>query len=92
MSCPHAMIFGKPGTGFHSTRFGGYAVGDTLGTVVLALLTAWIFKINWILSIVVWFVAGEILHYYFGVQTAFMTTLGVNVACASDTTQRTGLK
>ena len=80
MGCPYAFIFGKPGTGFHSMRFMGYAVGDTLGTVGLALLTAWIFKINWMLSLVVWFVVGEWMHYYFGVQTAFLTTIGVN-AC-----------
>ena len=80
MGCPNAMLFGKPKTGFHSMRFLGYAVGDTVGTVVLALVTAWYFKINWILSIIVWFVVGEILHYYFGTQTAFLTTLGVE-AC-----------
>ena len=61
-------------------RFMGYAVGDTLGTVALALLTAWIFKINWILSLVIWFVVGEWMHYYFGAQTAFLTTIGVK-AC-----------
>jgi hypothetical protein len=76
------MMFGKPGTGFHSTRFLGYAVGDTVGTVVLALLTAWIFKINWVVSIVVWFVVGELLHYYYGLQSAFLTTIGVE-ACPS---------
>jgi hypothetical protein len=80
MSCPYAFIFGKPETGFHSMRFMGYAVGDTLGTVALALLTAWIFKINWILSLVVWFVVGEWMHYYFGLQSAFLTTIGVK-AC-----------
>ena len=80
MSCPHAMLFGKPGTGFHSTRFLGYAVGDTVGTIILALISAWYFKFDWKLSLLVWFVSGEILHYYFGVQTAFLTTLGIT-AC-----------
>jgi len=80
MSCPRAFIFGKPGTGFHSTRFLGYAVGDTVGTILLALLTAWLFKINVILSILVWFVVGEVLHYYFGLQSAFLTTIGIT-AC-----------
>jgi len=81
MGCPYAFIFGKPGTGFHSLRFGGYAVGDTIGTIVLALITAWIFKINWIVSLVVWFVVGEWMHYYFGLQSAFLTTLGIK-ACS----------
>lgn len=81
MGCPYAFIFGKPGTGFHSSRFGGYAVGDTVGTIILALMSAWVFKINWMKSIIVWFVVGELLHYYFGVQTAFLTTLGIR-ACS----------
>ena len=80
MSCPYAFIFGKPGTGFHSLRFGGYAVGDTLGTIALALLTSWFFKINVWLSLLCWFVGGEILHWVFGSQTAFLTTLGIK-AC-----------
>jgi len=80
MGCPHAFLFGKPGTGFHSTRFLGYAVGDTLGTIGLALITAWYFKIDWKISLLVWFVVGELLHYYYGTQTAFLTTLGIT-AC-----------
>jgi len=80
MSCPYAMIFGKPGTGFHSTRFLGYAVGDTVGTIILALITAWYFKIDWKISLLVWVVSGEILHYYFGSQSAFLTTIGIK-AC-----------
>lgn len=83
MACPHAFIFGEPGTGFHSTRFWGYAVGDTVGTILLGLFTAWLFRVNLILSIIVWFVVGEWLHYYFGVQTAFLTTLGIN-ACSEN--------
>jgi len=74
------MIFGKPGTGFHSTRFLGYAVGDTVGTIILALITAWYFKIDWKISLLVWVVSGEILHYYFGSQSAFLTTIGIK-AC-----------
>jgi hypothetical protein len=80
MGCPHAFLFGKPGTGCHSTRFLGYAVGDTLGTIGLALITAWYFKIDWKISLLVWFVVGELLHYYYGTQTAFLTTLGIT-AC-----------
>lgn len=80
MSCPYKFILGIPEQGFHSTRFLGYAVNDTLGTVVLALLSAWLFRINVWLSLLIWFVSGEILHYYFGVQTAFLTTFGIK-AC-----------
>ena len=64
--------FGEPGTGFHATRIGGFALYDTLGTILFALLTSYFFKISVFWSIVGWFVAGEVLHWYFGVETAFM--------------------
>lgn len=64
--------FGEPGTGFHATRIGGFALYDILGTIVLALLTSYFFNISVFWSIVGWFVAAEVLHWYFGVQTAFM--------------------
>jgi len=80
MGCPYKFILGIPGQGFHSTRFLGYAVNDTLGTVGLALLTSMLFGVNVWVSLAVWFIGGEILHYVFGVQTAFLTTIGVQ-AC-----------
>ena len=80
MSCPHAFIFGKPETGFHSTRIMGLALYDILGTIGLALLTSWIFKISIVSSLIGWFVFGEFLHYYYGSQTAFLTMLGIT-AC-----------
>jgi len=80
MSCPYKYILGIPGKGFHSTRFMGLALNDTLGTIGLALLTSWIFNINVWLSLIVWFISGEVLHYMFGVQTAFLSMIGIK-AC-----------
>jgi hypothetical protein len=80
MACPHAFIFGTPTKGFHSTRIFGLALFDILGTVGLAVLTTWIFNISLVSSLIGWFVAGELLHYYFGSQTAFLSTIGVT-AC-----------
>lgn len=80
MRCPYKDIFGKPKTGFHSTRLFGLAVGDTLGTILLGLLFSWIFEFSLMYSIVGMFVLGEILHYWFGVQTAFLTLLNIT-AC-----------
>jgi len=77
MSCPYKDIFGKPNTGFHSKRVFGLAVGDTVGTIGLGLLFSWIFGTSLFYSIVGMFVLGEVLHYYFGVQTAFLTMLGI---------------
>jgi len=77
MSCPYADILGVPGEGVHAQRFMGIALNDTIATVVAALLTAWIFNISFLYSVIGWFVAGEILHYAFGVNTAFLKMLGI---------------
>ena len=81
MSCPYRFLFGKPGEGPHSYRFMGLAVVDTL----LTLLGAWLitlgtgYPILW--TFIGLFVLGEILHYAFGTQTAFLTMIGVKVQC-----------
>ena len=81
MSCPYKHIFGEPKKGFHSSRFFGFAVGDTIGTVPLAGLISYIWKFKFLSTLIWTFVIGEILHYMFGVQTAFLTMLGINVSC-----------
>jgi hypothetical protein len=81
MSCPHKNLFGAPGTGFHSYRLGGIAVGDTVGTILLAWLTSYLTQTALWLNLVIWFVAGELLHYYFGTQTAFLRMVGINTNC-----------
>ena len=77
MSCPYKDIFGKPNTGFHSTRVFGLAVGDTVGTIGLGFIFSWIFGASLFYSILGMFILGEVLHYYFGVQTAFLRMLGI---------------
>ena len=80
MGCPYKFIFGIPGQGFHSTRFMGFALNDWLGTLGLAYITTFFIKISLWKSFFWWFVIGEILHYLFGSQTAFLTFLGIT-AC-----------
>jgi len=81
MGCPYAFIFGKPSEGVHSQRFLGYAVVDSVATVISAILITYIWNVSLWKSVVGLFVVGEILHYFFGVQTAFLTTLGITVRC-----------
>jgi len=81
MGCPYKYILGIPGQGFHSTRIFGYALNDTIATIVLALVTAYLFNLPFLPTLVVWLVLGEILHYVFGTQTAFLTSIGVHVPC-----------
>jgi hypothetical protein len=81
MSCPNKFLFGIPGTGFHSYRIFGFAVGDTVGTIILAWLTTYLTRTGFWWNLLVWFAVGEILHYYFGTPTAFLKTIGMEPKC-----------
>ena len=79
--CPYKYLFGVPGEGPHSYRFAGLAIVDT----VLTFLAAWAITaasgINIKITFAALFALGEILHYTFGTQTAFLTMIGVKVPC-----------
>lgn len=64
--------FGEPETGFHATRIMGFALYDILGTIGLAILFSYFTGISIWYSMLLWFIAGELLHWYYGVDTAFM--------------------
>jgi hypothetical protein len=81
MFCPYKYLFGVPGEGFHSYRFAGLAVGDTLGTVALAWVTSYLTGTGLLLNFIVWFVVGEVLHFYFGSQTAFLKLINLEPKC-----------
>jgi hypothetical protein len=83
MPCPYSTLLGIPGQGFHATRIGPYALNDTLATILGAILLAWIYKTSFLAAFIGFFVLGEVLHYLFGVQSAFLTTLGISVGCSS---------
>ena len=42
----YADIFGKPNEGIHSTRIGGYAFVDILGTLIIAVLLSYYCNLN----------------------------------------------
>ena len=77
MSCPYSTLLGIPGKGVHATRFLGLALNDTLMTIIAALVTSVLFKINITTSLIAWFIGGEVLHYIFGVNTAFLKMIGI---------------
>ena len=80
-ACPYRYLFGKPGEGAHASRFLGLSIVDTvltfLGALLITLGTG--YPILW--TFIAFFVLGEILHYAFGTQTAFLTMIGVKVQC-----------
>jgi hypothetical protein len=77
MPCPYSTLLGIPGQGVHAARIFGIALNDTLMTIIAAALTAFFFKIHIATSLIIWFVAGEVLHYIFGVNTAFLKMIGI---------------
>ena len=81
MSCPYANVLGEREKGFHSTRFMGLALNDILGTIGLALLTTFFFQVPLWKSLVAWFVAGEVFHYAYGVDSAFLERIGLKPTC-----------
>ena len=81
MACPYANILGVPGKGFHSSRVLGLSLNDILATIVLAIITTYVLKINILLSFVAWFAIGEVLHYLFGTHTAFLEIIGMTPKC-----------
>jgi hypothetical protein len=83
MGCPYANALGEPGKGVHAARLFGFAWNDTWMTVVAALLTSFLFNITWWKSLLVWFVAGEVLHYVYGVNSTFIKLLGLDHQCVS---------
>lgn len=80
MSCPYKHLFGIPGEGPHSYRFMGLALVDLVLTILFAWIISYFTSYSFIESFIYLFVFGEILHYLFGTQTAFLTMLGIR-AC-----------
>lgn len=81
MSCPYANSLGIPGQGVHAPRLFGLARNDVIATILIAIATSFILNINLFYSFAGWFILGEILHYAFGTQTAFLRILGVSPMC-----------
>lgn len=83
MSCPYKNILGVPGTGVHETRIFGLALVDIVLTALAALITSYFTEYSFPMSFFMWFLLGEILHYVFGTQTAFLTMIGIK-ACPDE--------
>ena len=94
MPCPYANLLGEPGKGVHEARIFGLARNDTLMTIIAAIITSYyvnprdtdeiykvLFSYTFLYSFAAWFTAGEILHYLFGTNTAFLKMIGMSPIC-----------
>ena len=91
MPCPFASALGIPHKGFHEKRIGDFAYNDVIGTFGLAGITSLIFKIDLTKSIISWFVLGEIMHYAFGVNSAFLQKFNLSPECSNEVEEDSSL-
>ena len=82
--CPYKNQTGAPGTGFHKWRFLGLSVVDTVVTLLAAWVASWyVGGMTFLQYAITFMVVAEVSHYVFGVQTALLTMLGIDVQCDS---------
>ena len=62
-------IFGTPNEGIHQYRVFDIAIIDFMGTIFGAWLVSYIFKLNFIYLLVVFFALGIFAHRFFCIRT-----------------------
>lgn len=72
----YKYIIGKPNEGIHSYRFLGSAIVDYIVTIILCAIFSYITDIPLVLSTIIVFTLGIILHILFGVPTNTTRYLG----------------
>ena len=75
MSCPFFCkklkeLAGNPREGIHKARLNDAAMFDYIGTIVLAIIISKFAKTPLVLTTVILFLLGEILHMMCGVKTS----------------------
>jgi hypothetical protein len=80
MSCPfkkYSKIFGIPNEGVHKYRLLDVALVDYVLTILLAIFLSKLTKIPLVISTIMMFVLGIILHMLFGINTSAVNYLGL---------------
>ena len=67
--CKYKDALGVPGQGVHSYRVGGFAIVDIILTFIGACILSLIFKQNYWVTLVAFFLLGIVLHRIFCVKT-----------------------
>ncbi len=68
-------ILGVPGEGVHAKRIGPFAINDFIGTIIGAIILSYLFDTTILKAFIFLFILGEVLHYIFCVDTAFLRIL-----------------
>ena len=69
-------VYRIPGKGFHSIRLMDVALGDYIGTILMAILLSHVTKYPLVLTTIFMFILGLILHILFCVPTSASKFLG----------------
>jgi hypothetical protein len=62
-------MFGEERKGFHSLRLFDIAIGDVFLTILLSLFISYVSKLNVILTFIIVFIIGIVVHRIFCVNT-----------------------
>lgn len=73
--CKYKNILGVPNEGFHKLRFGPFGFVDIIVTLILAGIVSYFMDVNSFYTFVILFIIGQIFHWLFCVNTAFMNML-----------------
>jgi len=68
--CKYKDLLGKPGTGIHSIRLGGIAVGDVLVVLICCIIISYMFNYSLFITTIGIFLLGIVVHRWFCVRTA----------------------
>ena len=67
--CRYRDTIGQPGKGIHSFKICDIAVVDVVSTLIGAWIIAKVFKLNYLLTLLIFWILGMILHRIFCVRT-----------------------
>jgi len=79
MLCRYSTIFGEPNKGFHSVRLFNIAILDVVATIIGGYLLSRLFKTSFLLTTVILFLLGILLHRLFCVRTTIDQSLFPNL-------------
>lgn len=75
MLCSYRHIFGEERKGFHSLRLFDIAIGDVVLTLLLSLFISYVAKISFVITTIMVFIVGIVIHRIFCVNTKINTLI-----------------